>query len=540
MTGTTLQSVTTARSSRFVELARLGVRLRWRLVRNRARRQGKKSQTLGIVAACLYGGLSIIGLWGVRFGSDQSALRTLTLQMSGIALAWIFGPILLGGVDETVDPTRLALLPLRTSELFCVQVAAALSGLAPLSAAAVLTIGVSLGFSPLTVGFFLPPLAGLCALVMVLGLARATAGALARAQRSRRGRDLGVLVAAFAGGGLFVVTQLAGQVDSDVAASIIDGLGWTPWGWCVRAAVAARDGRNVDAIGWLIPSIAMGAAAMWLWARLTVSMLQSSERSVHRTSRKKGPALRGATTELGASLARQWIYIRRSPSIRIGLLFGTVFGVAFPVLQILQNGVDGADGVVFGVLLAMLVNVGAVSNVLGFDAGSLWLEVQCGGPRRPQLIARSVAGLPNLLLPTWISAVVVGIWTSHGVQVLLVSLLAIPVALVVLAEGLMTSFLAAFPIADGDNPFGNRQAMQGRGMRLVLTSLGGLAAVAILSAPVVLAAYLGRHAWWGWVSVAVGVLWGLALYAMALRWVGRKVTGHEPELLAMLAPRALL
>jgi ABC-2 type transport system permease protein len=534
------QSASAVPQRRWGTLARLGADLRWRLVRNRAKRQGKRSHTLGIVFASLYAGLSIIGLWGVRFDNDLAALRTLTLQVSAIALAWIFGPILLGGVDETVDPTRLALLPLRTSELFCVQVSAALSGLAPMSAAAVLTVGVTLGFSPLTPAFVLPPLAGLCALVMVLGLARTTAGALARAQRTRRGRDLGVLVAAFAGGGLFVATQLAGQVNSDIAGEVVDGLGWTPWGWCVRSAVAARDGRTIDAIGWLIPSMVMAAAAMWLWARLTVSMLQSSERGTNRTAKKKGPALRGATTELGASLARQWIYVQRSPSIRVGLLFGTVFGVAFPVLQILQNGVDDADGVVFGVLLAMLVNIGAVSNVIGFDAGSLWLEVQCGGPRRAQLIARSVAGLPNLLLPTWISAVVVGVWTGRASQVVLVSLLAIPVSLVILAEGIVTSYVAAFPIADGDNPFGNRQAMQGRGMRLVLSSLAGLAAVVVLSAPVVLAVYLGRNAWWGWMSVAGGLVWGMGLYALALRWVGRKVTGSEPELLATLAPRALL
>ena len=87
----------------------------------------------------------------------------------------------------------------------------------------------------------------------------------------------------------------------------------------------------------------------------------------------------------------------------------------------------------------MLANIGATSNLIGFDASSLWMEVLAGGPGRVHMAARSLMALPNLLLPTWLSGLVVGVWTGQWSAVLLVSLVAVPVALIVLAQGLVTS-----------------------------------------------------------------------------------------------------
>jgi ABC-2 type transport system permease protein len=536
-------------AQRIRELVRIAISLRWRLVRNRARRLGKYSNRLGVAAGVGYAVLSILGLMGAQFATDRVAERTVVLHLSAMALGWIFGPILLGGVDETVDPTRLALMPLKTSELFCVQVAGALSGIGPLAAMTALGLGLPLGFMSLSVG---PPVIGpilgflACALAagamiaMAVGLARSTAALLTIAQRSRRGRDLGVLIAALVGGSLFVIAQLAGRLGGTAGRRLVDGLAWTPWGWCAKAVIAVRDGSLATAYLWVVMAVVVATAAMWSWSRLTVFLLRNGELIARSHQRSGGPALRGARTEFGAALARQWIYLRRSPNQRVGLVFGTLFGVAFPVLQILQNGVERADGVIFGVLLAMLVNVGAAGNVIGFDAGSLWMEVLAGGPRRAQLLARSLGALPNLLLPTWLSGIVVSIWTQRFSSTLLVAFLAIPVAIIVLAEGLVTSTVAAFPISDGDNPFGNRQAMQGRGIRLVVAALVGLSAIGLLTMPVVIAAYLGRHEWWGWLSIGLGTLYALGVAALVLRWATRRLRGREPEFIALLAPRALV
>lgn len=521
------------------ELARLGVSLRWRLVTNRAKRLGKKTQKFAYFLSGLYAVANIVGLASTRYLGDAAAQRTIVLLVSSLASAWIFGPILIGGVDETVDPTKLALLPLRRRELFTVQLAAALSGVGPLAALVSLSIGLPLGFAPLGPGLFLVTAAALVTVVMVVGIARSVAAILAIAQRSRVGRDLGVLTAALMAGALFVVAQLATSFSGARAAAFVDGLQWAPWAWPTRTVLAVRAGDLGVASAWLVASAVVAAAGLLVWSKLSEFLLTNGERVIRTGRRGRGAALHGATSLFGAALARQLIYLRRSPNTRVALLFGLAFGVAFPVLQIFQHGGE-SDAAAFGALLAMLANVGATSNLLGFDAGSLWLEVSTGGPARAHMAARSLIVLPNLLLPTWLSGIVVGVWIGHWQTVALVSAVAVPVAIIILAQGLVTSILAPWPLSDGDNPFGNRQAAEGRGGRLAAVALSGLASGMVLSAPLLLAAYIGRHSWWAWLVPIVGLLWSALHAALVLRWVGRTLAGQEPELLERLSPIAVV
>jgi ABC-2 type transport system permease protein len=525
--------------SGLLELARIGATLRWRLVTNRARRLGKRSPKLTVFVAVLYAIGTAYALGRVRFDDIDMAGRTAVLHLSSLAFGWIIGPILIGGVDETVDPTRLAMLPLRRSELFTVQVVAAVSGIGPLSAAVGLGVGLPIGFGttfPAAVVSFI------CALIgvgMTVGLARTVAALLTIAQRSRIGRDLGILLAAFVGGAMFIVAQLASRMGGSTARSLLAGLEWAPWGWPARSVVAARVGEWDRALFWLLWAAFAMVASLWVWARLSSALMTSGERVVRSGTRRNNNVLHGASSVFGAAMARQMIYVRRSPNTRVALLFGIAFGVAFPILQILQHGSDSVEGAAFGCLLAMLVNIGAAANLLGFDAGSLWLEVLCGGPSRAHMVARSLAVLPNLLIPTWIAAIVVGVWTGEARYVALVAAVAPSLALIVLAEGLVTSLIAPFPLPDGDNPFGNRQASEGRGIRIAAIAFGGLGSILVLSSPIVAFAYLGRDSAAGWVAAGAGLLWAFAIAAVVVRWVGNYLNGREPELLSLLSPLAV-
>lgn len=525
--------------ARLGELARLGVSLRWRLVNNRASRMGKRTRVFAYVLGSLYALGNIVGLASVRFSGDPAAERTLVLLAASMASGWIFGPILIGGVDETVDPTRLALLPLRRRELFTVQLAGALSGVGPLAVLTGLSIGVPLGFATSPVGAVLTSCAAVVLVLMVAGLARSAAALLAIAQRSRIGRDLAVLAAALTAGALFVVGQLATSFSEERAGALVDALQWAPFGWPTRVAVEARAGEVTTAAMWLAVSAVGAAAALALWAQLSQFLLTNGERVVRTGRRGRGAVLNGAESTFGAALARQWIYLRRSPNTRVALMFGLAFGVAFPVLQIFQHGADESSIAAFSVLLAMLANVGATSNLLGFDAGSLWIDALCGGPGRAHMAARSVTVLPNLLLPTWFSAVVVGLWVGQWEAIGLVALLAVPVALLVLAQGLVTSLLAPWPLPDGDNPFGNRQAAEGRGGRLAAIALSGLACAVVAATPLLVAAYIGLGESWVWLVPAVGMVWALGVGWAVLRWVGNHLDANRIELVERLSPIAL-
>ena len=177
-----------------IELARIGVSLRWQLVRNRAVRIGKRTRFAYFISAA-YAIANVLGLLASRFVSDVAAERTLVLLVSSLASGWIFGPILIGGVDETVDPTKLALLPLRVRELFTIQLTAAMSGVGPLAALVSLTLGMPFGFAPLGPGLLVIIVAAVVTVVMIVAIARAVAASLAIAQRrprwSRRGGACG-------------------------------------------------------------------------------------------------------------------------------------------------------------------------------------------------------------------------------------------------------------------------------------------------------------------------------------------------------------
>ena len=525
--------------SRLLELARLGAQLRWRLVANRRKRMGKRTQLFAYGLAGIYALANVIGLSSARFVEDATGERALILLVSSMASAWIFGPILLGGVDETVDPTRLALLPLRARELFAVQLAAALTGIGPLGALISLTIGATIGFAPLGPAMVVPPIAAVLTIVMIVGLARSVAASLAIAQRSRAGRDLSVIFAALAAGALFIVAQLATSFSGEKAAALIDALKAAPWAWPMRATVAARAGETGSAFMWLIAGAGAAIGALMLWSKLSQFLLTNGERVVRTGRRGRGAVLNGANSVFGAALSRQWIYLRRAPKARVSLAFGLAFGVAFPVLQIIQHGAGDSPFAAFSVLLAMLANIGATSNLLGYDASSLWMEVLANGPGRVHMAARSLMALPNLLLPTWLAAIVVGVWTGQWTYIALVSMLAIPVALFILAQGLVTSILGPWPLSDGDNPFGNKQASEGQGSRLAIIALSGLGVSLVISLPMILIAYVGRDQWWGWATPVIGTAVAVAVGALVIGWVGRRLGGAEPELVQELSPIAV-
>ena len=212
-----------------------------------------------IVAAGGYTMVTVVVLGRARFTAEDAAAETLTLLMASMALGWVFGPVLIGGVDETIDPTKLALLPMSSTERYVVQLAAAMTGTGPLAAATGLCVGLTIGHTRLGISLFVVPLAAICAVFLMVGAARSLAALLAIAQRSRVGRDFAVLAAAIAGGSLFTMAQLARDVGAR-ADAFIEALGWLPLAWPARAINAARRGDEVPALAWLVASAMLTVA----------------------------------------------------------------------------------------------------------------------------------------------------------------------------------------------------------------------------------------------------------------------------------------
>ena len=90
------------------------VRLKLRLLRNalRSSKQARASFILSVIAAGIVAVGVFTGLAALR-GQD-AAVDLVTVVFTVFAFGWLILPLLVFGLDGTLDPSTLALYPLRT------------------------------------------------------------------------------------------------------------------------------------------------------------------------------------------------------------------------------------------------------------------------------------------------------------------------------------------------------------------------------------------------------------------------------------------
>lgn len=521
----------------------LGGALRWRLTRNRLRKGGVVLFVLTLAVTGLAGLGGFAMLAGARLFDDPARRAVLLVAMTLLVLGWIFVPLVGGGADETVDPTRLALLPLRTRQLLAVIAGSAATGPASL-AVLVALCGVPIGYAPGSVAGVVVVVAAVPVMFGVgLGLARLVAAALVRTQRSRKGRDLAVLVSGAAGVTLWFASQSIGplleQGDTDTGDAVLDVFAWMPSGWAPRGVVAASEGRVAEGAAWVLAGAVVAVVALWAWAAVTKRLLTAPERTIGARSDDSWPPLGRVANPRRATLAKEYRITTRSPGKRVQFLLGTLMGVGFAFIQATGLDATADPTVVFFGLWAALLSIGGSFNVIGFDSASLWLEVVAGGPDRHQLFARTAAWVPHLVIPPMLGVLVIATWAGEWGLVPVALALAVTIALAGLGVAAVVSSVAPVPYADNDNPFSWRQGMTGKGCITAIYAFVGLAAVAVLAAPILLPVLIGPERWWALPVAVLGMFWGAGCWSFGVRLGARRLAGRGPELLAELTSRAL-
>ncbi len=110
-------------------MARLFAALKLRLLRNGVRRAPGRilALVLALVLGALVGGGGLVALASLR-GQGHQATSVGIVVFTMLALGWTVMPPLLFGADETLDPARLALLPLTRRQLMTGLLAASAVG----------------------------------------------------------------------------------------------------------------------------------------------------------------------------------------------------------------------------------------------------------------------------------------------------------------------------------------------------------------------------------------------------------------------------
>ncbi len=186
-------------------MARLFIRLKLSLILGGLRGAGGPTRLVGLLLALLIAlPVTSLAFSFLAAQHGRSAAAIAISAFTGFLLGWLVLPVTTFGVDETLDPARLALLPLRPAVLARGLLAAACTGIGPVVTGIVLLGAVTaVATNPLSW------LVGLVALGIELCLcvigSRALLTALSGLLRSRRGRDLGVLIAGLLSVALFAV-----------------------------------------------------------------------------------------------------------------------------------------------------------------------------------------------------------------------------------------------------------------------------------------------------------------------------------------------
>jgi ABC-2 type transport system permease protein len=512
------------------------VRLKLRLIAGNLR--GSTSRVLGfvftLIAAIAMATLGFFLMASLRLAPEDIALDVGILLFTVFLVGWTVTPLLAFGLDDTLDPSRLSLFPLRTGQLAVGMFATSITGVWPI-ATLIIMIGAVAGLATGIGGVLLGVVAVLLLFALCIVTSRLVTTALSGILRTRRGRDvLAVSVIFFILAAQLPNLLLNGGTSGDPLALLHGGaslLRWTPPG---MAAHAIADG-GVTAVVELAVLAVLVAVIGRLWIMALRRALVSADASTEGASVRNSKGLLARVLPdgpLAAVVTKELKYARRDPRGRVGWFAAiAVTGIMAFSLSRDQNGTGSialaiAPACIGGVLIGL-----QSANAFGIDGRSLWMNsVVYGSERdwRTDLAGRHLAvatiAAPLLALIAVVAAFLAGdlLWAVPG------ALAAWGILGVGLGTGALTSVFLPYTVPERLNAFTG--AAPGQGGIAFLASFGALIGGALVALPIALPVLLGLP----WVSV-------LAVpYGLLISWGGRRIAGNAafrryPQILGAIA-----
>ncbi|GHH90741.1 transporter [Streptomyces capillispiralis] len=518
------------------------VRLKLSLLRNGLRQSGgrRAAYIASAVVVLLFAALQLIGLVALRGFDHVESLVVLLVAVLG--LGWAVMPLFFPGGDETLDPTRLVMLPLRPRPLVRALLVGSLVGIGPLFTLCLLTgsvIAVAHGGAAFAVGVLAVPLA----LLVCVALARAVATANVRLLTSRKGRDLAVLSGLVIAVGAQVVNFGAQRLGSsgleqlDPAARVVR---WLPPASALGAVHSAGEGSYGVAAAQLALSGAALAGLLVLWSRSLTRLMTSPDGSTLQAqdSRVRERGAGGLARLLppgrtGTVMERTLRYVWRDPKTKAAWVTSLAVGLIVPVF----NAWQGTGSVYFACFAAGMLGI-QMYNQFGQDTSAFWMVAMTISSTRDayvELRARALAlllvTLPYAALVTVLTTAMLGDWAR------LPEALGLSFALLgaMLATGAWTS--ARFPYSIPQE--GYKNVAPGQTGLAWISIFGGMVAAAVLCAPVIaLTVWLNvSEAGHGllWLLLPGGTVYGAGLALVGLRLAAPLTVRRLPEILTAVS-----
>ncbi|MEW1694237.1 transporter [Streptomyces sp. NPDC093249] len=540
-----MSAVTTPAAPAAQSLTRVFVLLKLALLRNGLRQSGGRTAAyiVTIVFGALFAAGTVLGFVLLRGRTDAD---TVAVLLAGVlALAWTVMPLFIPSGDETLDPSRLVMLPLRPRPLVRALLVASLVGVGPLFTL-FLVFGAALSVARGAAGTVFAVLAVPLVTVTCVALSRAVAAANIRLLTSRKGRDLALLSGLVIAVGMQLVNfgaqrlgQAGGLESLEPATAVV---GWLPPAAAIGAVDAASQGSYAVAVARLLLTAGALAALVHWWRRSLVRLMVEPDGSTIGAASDAGRERSAGTGRLGrllpggrtgAVMERSLRYIWRDPKTKAAWVTSLAVGLIVPLF----NAFQGTGSIYFACFASAMLGI-QMYNQFGQDTSAFWMVAQtistaadAYAELRARALALLVVTLPYTVFVTAVTAGVLGDWSQ------------LPEALG-LAFALLGAMLATGAVASASFPYsipqdsGYKNVAPGQGALAWISILGGMVTAAVLCAPVI-AATVYLH-----VSGQESLLWLLfpvgAAYGALIAWAGLKAAAPRaarrlPEILAAVS-----
>ncbi|MFD3517770.1 transporter [Streptomyces sp. NPDC058657] len=524
-------------------LTPLFVSLKLALLKNGLRQSsGRKAAfiTTGVLVV-LFSALQLFGLVMLR---GVAAAPTVTLLLTLVlACGWTFMPLFFPSGDETLDASRLVMLPLRPRPLVRALLAASLVGIGPLFTVC-LVVGCAIAVAHGAAGAAVAVLAAPLTVLTCVALARTVATANVRLLTSRRGRDLAVLSGLVIAVGIQFVnfgwqrlSRTGGSLD--VLDPVADVVRWLPPASALGAVHSASEGAYGRVALQLLLALALLGWLLWSWERGLVKLMTAPDGSTLQSS--SGPARKESKAGLlsrllpdgrtAATAQRVLRYIWRDPKTKGPWVSSLAIGLIVPVFNALQ----GTGSVYFACIATAMLGM-LTFNQFGADTSAFWmvaLTVSSARDAFEELWARMLALLvitvPYTVLVVVVTTAVVGDWKS------LPEVLGMSLALLgaMLAAGMVAS--AKFPYSVPQDST-HKNVSAGQGSLAWMSLLAGLVVSVVTCAPLIaLTVWLHLSDGATWLLLPVGVVYGVLVGWAGMKVAAPLVARRLPEILAAVS-----
>lgn len=536
---------TPASTSAPASLTSVFVRLKLSLLRNGLRQSAGRTTAYvaSIVVTALFAAGMTLSFLLLRGHAVAGTVAVLLVAI--LALAWAVMPLFLPGGDETLDPSRLVMLPLRPQPLVRALLVASLVGLGPLFTLC-MAVGAVLALAHGAAGAVVAVVAAPLVVMVCVALSRAVAAANVRLLSSRKGRDLALLSGLVIAIGMqlvnFAAQSLGRSGDLSALEPVAAVAAWLPPASAIGAVEAAGEGDYAVAAGRLLLTAAVLVVLIRWWRRSLVRLMVEPDGSTigaapHSVAGdgsggtgRLGRLLPGGRT--GAVMERGLRYIGRDPKTKASWVTSLAIGALVPLF----NAYQGTGSIYWACFASGMLGI-QMFNQFGQDTSAFWMVAQTiSSPAdayaelRDRALTLLVITLPYTVLVAVATAAVLGDWSQ------------LPEALG-MAFALLGAMLAIGAVASVRFPYSipqdsHRNVAPGQAGLALASIFGGMLVGPLLCAPLI-----GAVVWLHvsdqesllWVLLPAGVLYGAALGWAGLRAMAPRMARRLPEILAAVS-----